>query len=75
VLDLQHIDVVVVDLMLLDGNGSELVALARERGMKVLLISGNAERQKVLHSYGVPFLCKPFRLAELVGKVRRLAGS
>jgi two-component system cell cycle sensor histidine kinase/response regulator CckA len=57
--------------------GTELILHARalRPGLRVLLISGFADQQNARHSpipEDVPFLAKPFDLADLLGKVQDL---
>jgi DNA-binding NtrC family response regulator len=74
-MDGQHFDLIVADLMLPDGNASELIPLAEARGTKLLIVSGHGEHRQLLHDLGVPFLFKPFRLVQLIDAARRLVAS
>lgn len=48
---LQEVDVVLLDLLLPDGNGSEVVQFLQHRGsdIKVLVISANTNKETILH--------------------------
>ena len=67
-------DVVLLDLGLPDGDGSELVLEARQRkGTAVLVISARhqeAEKIKLLDAGADDYLTKPFSVGELLARVR-----
>jgi len=62
----------IVDIMLQDGNGNDLAKLARAKNIPVLLMSGELQSIKRLHEENAPFLQKPFRLSELEEGVKKL---
>jgi DNA-binding response OmpR family regulator len=70
------IDLVLTDVMLPDGRGPEVVDEARRTnpGLKVLFMSGYGA---AAGDHGAPpdVLMKPFRLAEVLDRVRALVGS
>jgi CheY-like chemotaxis protein len=72
-------DVVILDLVLPDMSGREILAAMREidPGVKILLVSGYAADEDVLslvRDGTVGFLEKPFQLADLAESVTRLRG-
>jgi len=62
----------IVDIMLQDGNGNDLARLARTKDIPVLLMSGDLKSIERLHEENAPFLQKPFRLSELEQWVKNL---
>jgi PAS domain S-box-containing protein len=74
------IDLVVLDLVLPDMNGREVLAVMREVNpdVRVLLVSGytaDDEIRELLHSETIEFLEKPFLLADLAESMTRLTSS
>jgi PAS domain S-box-containing protein len=67
------IDLVVTDMVMPGMGGSELLASLADRGTapKVIVMSGYSEDLAVSGREGMPFLPKPFTVAELAEKVRR----
>lgn len=67
-------DVVLLDLGLPDGDGSELVRDARrQRGIPVLVVSARhqeSEKVKLLDAGADDFLTKPFSVGELLARIR-----
>lgn len=68
-------DLVVLDLTLPDGNGTVLVTEIRGTGsgVPIIILSGNDEvvkRVQCLDLGADDYLCKPFRLDELLSRVR-----
>src|SRR5690348_12113729 len=55
----------IADVMLQGGNGNDLARLAREKNIPVLLMSGDPLSIQRFDEENIPFLQKPFRLAEL----------
>ena len=55
----------IVDVMLQDGNGNDLARLARAKSTPVLLMSGEPQSIEWFQEENAPFLQKPFRLFEL----------
>jgi two-component system copper resistance phosphate regulon response regulator CusR len=71
-------DVIVLDVMLPDGSGFELCALARSRGIAtpVLMLTARdavEDRVRGLDQGADDYLTKPFAFAELVARIRALA--
>ncbi len=60
------------DVMMRGGDCFGLLRIAEEMGVKVLLISGEPHRVERLEGGPLPFLHKPFRLADLQREVKRL---
>lgn len=68
------IDLLLVDYAMPGMNGIGVIhhAQAREPGLKVLLMSGHADMLHAGGASGVPLLAKPFKLAELTGRIAEL---
>ncbi|RIL08409.1 MAG: hypothetical protein DCC75_09000 [Proteobacteria bacterium] len=72
---------VITDVELGDGNGSELVKDIRERfgpGVPVIVVSGHTEestRDKINEAGGVKFLSKPVGRAQLFSEIKSLLGK
>jgi DNA-binding response OmpR family regulator len=67
-------NLLIANVKLRGGNGNDLGKLAHSMGVPVLLISG--ERTAIIQNENgpIPFLRKPFRLAELKAKLEELIG-
>jgi DNA-binding response OmpR family regulator len=63
-----EVDLVVVDSVLPDGNGDEIAALAETLGVSIIVMSGYPQDWD--ESSRHPYLMKPFRVEELLRKVR-----
>lgn len=63
---------VVSNVVLPEGDGTELVDLAAERGTKVLLITGHDETIRRLAGGPTPVIVKPFKTARLREVVAQL---
>lgn len=77
-LEQEHIDALVLDLMMpvLDGQG--VLAAMREKGMKtpVIIVSAGADAGRVARREGIPhWFSKPFDLGELEQTLHRLVGG
>jgi DNA-binding response OmpR family regulator len=69
------IDLVIVDAVLPDEAGSELIAVARRYGAKAVLMSGHPEQiDRFVQGGDAPFLAKPFRIDELLACIRETLG-
>ena len=71
------IDLLISDVVMPEIYGTDLIRQARalRPGLPALLISGFADQQNARHGpipEGVPFLAKPFDLADLLAHVRAL---
>ncbi len=71
------IDLLISDVVMPEIYGTDLIRQARtlRPGLPALLISGFADQQNARHGpipEGVPFLAKPFDLADLLAQVRAL---
>ena len=62
--------VLIANALLPDGDGQELAEVARRLGVPTLLVSGYPQDEA--EARGVPFLAKPFRIADLVRMIRTL---
>ena len=74
------IDLLISDVVMPETYGTDLIRQARalRPGLPALLISGFADQQNARHDpipEGVPFLPKPFDLADLLAQVRALLGG
>jgi len=67
-------DLVIVDAVLPDEAGPELITVARRYGAKVILMSGHPEQIERLVDGDMPFLAKPFRIDELIACIRETLG-
>jgi two-component system nitrogen regulation response regulator NtrX len=65
----------IADVRLRGGNGDDLAKLAHAMGIPVLLISGEPVAIRDHRGRNIPFLHKPFRLAELERQVEALIGK
>jgi two-component system response regulator MprA len=67
-------DALILDLMLPDMNGADLLTALASRGLRLpaLLLSGWPEARRVAEENGVAFLRKPFDLDELLDTVAKL---
>jgi two-component system OmpR family response regulator len=63
---------VITDVRLPDGSGADLARFVQERGMKSLVITGDANQMQRLELRGQPYLAKPFRTTDLLARVERL---
>jgi DNA-binding NtrC family response regulator len=72
-LDGEALDATVIDMVLRGEPGEQLAAVAQQRGIPVLLISGHP---LAIEGHGPQhaFIEKPFRLDDLRAAVRRLLG-
>jgi two-component system, cell cycle sensor histidine kinase and response regulator CckA len=74
------IDLLISDIVMPEIYGTDLILQARalRPGLPALLISGFADQQNARHGpipEGVPFLAKPFDMADLLAHVRTLLGT
>ncbi|MHB2169286.1 response regulator transcription factor [Alsobacter sp. R-9] len=68
-------DIVLLDLMLEDGEGYELLELFAPRGIPLMVVSAKASTEDRIHCLergADDYLVKPFELRELLLRVRRL---
>ena len=68
----------IVDRLLPDGDGLDVVRAARDRGCRVLVISGRtaaANRDRMLAAGAAGFLGKPFSASQFLELVHRIAGD
>jgi DNA-binding NtrC family response regulator len=65
----------IADVRLRGGNGDDLAKLAHSLNIPVLLISGEPVAMSKYGSGNIPFLYKPFRLAELARTVEAIIGK
>ena len=75
--DLEHIDLVVTDVILPGSTGAELGAALQEQrpGLAVLFVSGYAFETLIEHTLlpvGAPFLQKPLSEAHLLRTIRQI---
>jgi two-component system OmpR family response regulator len=66
---------VIADVRLRGGNGDDLAKLAGSLNVPVLLISGEPVAMRDHQGGTIPFLHKPFRLAELQRAVEAIIGK
>jgi CheY-like chemotaxis protein len=65
-----HIDLVITDVVLPDGDGLDLLAELAQRPTRALVVTGYADRELHRLDPSVPLLRKPFSMNELARKVR-----
>lgn len=65
-------DLLVSDVLLPGGHGTELAAIAETKGVKRLLITGDPDQMQTLESHNQPHIPKPFRLSEFVERINRM---
>jgi DNA-binding NtrC family response regulator len=74
------VDLLISDIVMPETYGTDLIVLARQLrpGLPALLISGFADQANTAHRpipQDVPFLAKPFDVADLLASVRALIGG
>jgi DNA-binding NtrC family response regulator len=69
-----HYDLLVSDVRLPGGTGTDLAAQAAARGCKVILITGYADVQQMLEVERVSHLKKPFRIQQFLAAVEQHVG-
>jgi len=74
-LENEAFDLLVCDVLLPGGHGTELAALAQSRGVKCLLVTGAPNQMPALERAHHPHLIKPFRPAEFVRQITALLGD
>lgn len=80
IMHLGECDVAVLDLDLPDGDGTTLIAMARERDLPVapLVLTGNRERQRyalAVEAGALGVLHKSVRIREVIAAIRRLGAG
>ena len=69
-------DVAVVDLLLADGNASSLVQALSERGIAVVITTGDLVcRSQPAHSKAVAILQKPHTESDLINAIQKATGA
>ena len=66
------VDLLIADSVLRGGNGDDVAKAAGQRGLPIIMMSGEPERIAWLSGGPLPFLPKPFRAAALLRLVRQL---
>jgi DNA-binding response OmpR family regulator len=61
----QNYDLLISDVLLPDGSGHELAALATDLGIKTVLITGHPNEVRALRVSRIGYLIKPFRQDDL----------
>lgn len=67
--DSSDFDLVIADVVLRSGRGTELAALAAENGVKSLVVTGTFDEMRDLKRNQVSYLQKPFKLDEFIARV------
>jgi DNA-binding response OmpR family regulator len=62
-------DLLVLDLMLGDGDGADLLAERRSRGPRAIVVSAKHDADRVAKKHGAAFVRKPFTDADLVATI------
>ena len=71
-IEAQGFDLVISDVRLPDGTGTDVVRAAKQAGMRCLMITGDANQMQRLEFRDEEYLAKPFRASELRERVRTL---
>ena len=71
-IDGDGVDLVVTDVVLPDGRGTDLAEYAarRSRGLPALVLTGDLDRMQEMELRGRDYLAKPFRPQELLARIR-----
>jgi DNA-binding response OmpR family regulator len=67
--DGEGIDLVITDVVLPDGGGTELARYAEGRGLRTLVLTGDVDRMQEMALRERDYLAKPFRSKELLERV------
>jgi two-component system, OmpR family, response regulator len=67
------VDVLLIDCVMSGERGDSLAEHAASLGIPAILTSGDLRYRETMEQSGVPFLSKPFRLAELGAIIDRVA--
>jgi DNA-binding response OmpR family regulator len=69
------VDMLITDIRLPDGNGATLAKNAQGRGIPALVITGNPHWVLALADGGLDYLHKPFRVWQVLDRVRARLGA
>ena len=69
------VDLLVIDIVLPDGRGTELAEEASARGVPLLAITGHPDAMRGLDRDGRAYLAKPFRPGQFLRRVAELIGA
>ena len=61
-------DLAIIDVSMPEISGYELAGRAANRNIPTLLSSGDPDADIKLREYGCPYLAKPYRITDLIGK-------
>jgi DNA-binding NtrC family response regulator len=67
-----HFDLALIDGVLPTVSGLQLAEIAANENTPVLLLSGHPDYTEKFHSFGYPYLAKPFSLDQLLSESRRV---
>ena len=65
-------DLLISDVLLPGGFGTELATFAKRRGAKYLLLTGHPDHLSTLQQAGHPHMTKPFLPTALIARIERL---
>jgi DNA-binding response OmpR family regulator len=71
----QNYDLLISDVLLPDGSGHELAALAADLGIKTVLMTGHPTEIRALRVSGIRYLLKPFRQDDLAKMLTEILPS
>jgi two-component system cell cycle response regulator CpdR len=71
----QSYDLLISDVLLPDGSGHELAALATDLGIKTVLMNGHPTEVRALRVSGARYLIKPFRQDDLARMLTEMLPS
>jgi DNA-binding response OmpR family regulator len=74
-LDRMKFDILIANVILPDGIGTEATDRARQKDIPFLLMTGSIDRMAELEANGQYFLAKPFRLVPFIAQVIAHTGA
>lgn len=73
--DQTRFDVIVLDWLMPGEQGAALALHAKDKGIPVVMISGDIQHMKFAEDNGLQLLRKPFRMAELIQAIENAIAS
>jgi DNA-binding response OmpR family regulator len=72
VLRSSHVDLVLVDSILPDGRGDEIILTAADLSVPSIMMSGYPQEIACMENSGGAYLAKPFKSSVLLAEIRRI---